>query len=174
MVAGMALAQRRHRLSRRATADMLRLGDGLLFNAPGEAPTGELAQIDPLSLPDLAQEHSRAVVRGMLRRLRSTGIPTWRGLEGRVRQGRSAGGLSYACRIVRTIGPGGAPRTGEREVDPKEAEVVRSIFADFAAGRSPGAIAKDLNLASSLVFALRMQGRKVAELCPDAPRRRNL
>ena len=42
---------------------------------------------------------------------------TRRGLEGRVRQGRSAGGLSYGYRIVRTIGPDGAPTTGEREVD---------------------------------------------------------
>ena len=70
---------------------------------------------------------------------------TRRGLEGRVRQGRSAGGLSYGYRIVRAIGPDGAPTTGEREVDAKEAEVVRGVFAAFAAGKSPRAIAKDLN-----------------------------
>jgi site-specific DNA recombinase len=70
---------------------------------------------------------------------------TRRGLEGRVRQGRSAGGLSYGYRIVRAIGPDGAPTTGEREVDENEAEVVRSIFAAFASGKSPRAIAKDLN-----------------------------
>ena len=70
---------------------------------------------------------------------------TRRGLEGRVRQGRSAGGLSYGYRILRTIGPDGAPTTGEREVDAKEAEVVRGIFAAFASGKSPRAIAKDLN-----------------------------
>ena len=35
--------------------------------------------------------------------------------------------------------------TGEREIDEYEAEVVRSIFAAFADGKSPRAIAKDLN-----------------------------
>ena len=70
---------------------------------------------------------------------------TKRGLEGRVRQGRSAGGISYGYRIVRRIGPDGAPTTGEREVDEREAEVVRSIFASFASGKSSRAIAKDLN-----------------------------
>ena len=40
---------------------------------------------------------------------------TRRGLEGRVRQGRSAGGISYGYRIVRATGPDGAPTTGERE-----------------------------------------------------------
>ena len=62
-----------------------------------------------------------------------------------MRQGRSAGGLSYGYRIVRTIGPDGAPTTGEREVDAKEAKVVRDVFAAFASGKSPRAIAKDLN-----------------------------
>jgi DNA invertase Pin-like site-specific DNA recombinase len=70
---------------------------------------------------------------------------TRRGLEGRVRQGRSAGGISYGYRIVRSIGRDGAPTTGEREIDEREAEVVRGIFAAFASGKSPRAIAKDLN-----------------------------
>jgi site-specific DNA recombinase len=77
--------------------------------------------------------------------LKDSAQKTRRGLHGRVRQGRSTGGLPYRYRIVRTIGPEGAPTTGEREVEPKEAEVARSIFADFGAGKSPRAIAKDLN-----------------------------
>ena len=70
---------------------------------------------------------------------------TKRGLEGRVRQGRSEGGISYGYRIVRAVGPDGAPARGEREVDENEAKVVRSIFAAFASGNSPRTIAKDLN-----------------------------
>ena len=70
---------------------------------------------------------------------------TRRGLEGRVRQGRSAGGISYGYRIVRSIGPDGAPTTGEREVDENEAGVVCRVFAEFASGASPRAIAKALN-----------------------------
>lgn len=68
-----------------------------------------------------------------------------RGLEGRVRQGRSAGGLSYGYRVVRSVEPDGALTTGERQIDPSEAEVVRRIFANFLRGESPRAIAKDLN-----------------------------
>ena len=104
---------------------------GVLLVTIGEGEISELhvglkGAMSALYLKDLAQK-------------------TRRGLEGRVRQGRSAGGLSYGYRIVRAIGPDGAPTTGEREVDENEAEVVRSIFAAFASGKSPRGIAKDLN-----------------------------
>jgi DNA invertase Pin-like site-specific DNA recombinase len=70
---------------------------------------------------------------------------TRRGLEGRVRQGLSAGGLAYGYRIVRAIGPDGLPTTGEREIAPEEADVVRGVFSAFAAGQSPRTIAHELN-----------------------------
>ena len=101
---------------------LLTIGEGEI----SELHVGLKGAMSALYLKDLAQK-------------------TRRGLEGRVRQGRSAGGLSYGYRIVRTIGPDGAPTTGEREVNENEAEVVRSIFAAFASGRSPRGIAKDLN-----------------------------
>ena len=96
---------------------------GVLLITIGEGEISELhvglkGAMSALYLKDLAQK-------------------TRRGLEGRVRQGRSAGGLSYGYRIVRTIGPDGAPTTGEREVDAKEAEVVRGIFAAFASRQEP-------------------------------------
>ncbi len=71
---------------------------------------------------------------------------TRRGLEGRVRQGRSGGGLSYGYRVVRgPIGRDGEFERGLREIDPVQAAVVRRIFDAFAAGDSPIAIAKALN-----------------------------
>jgi len=71
---------------------------------------------------------------------------TRRGLEGRVRQGRSGGGVSYGYRIVRgPIDRHGEFERGLREIDPTQAEVVRRIFRDYAAGLSAIRIAHQLN-----------------------------
>ncbi|WP_287255874.1 recombinase family protein [Mesorhizobium sp.] len=70
---------------------------------------------------------------------------THRGLEGRVRQGRSAGGLSYGYDVDRSFGGDGLPKTGDRAINPAEAAIVRRIFSDFAAGKSPRTIATQLN-----------------------------
>ena len=61
-----------------------------------------------------------------------------RGMAGVVRAGRHAGGRPYGYRVV----PG---HRGELKVVEEEAEVVRRIFAAFAAGRPPREIAGDLN-----------------------------
>ena len=63
---------------------------------------------------------------------------TRRGLEGRVREGRSGGGICYGYDLV----PGDV---GARRINAAEAAVVRRIFHDYAIGRSPRAIAKALN-----------------------------
>jgi DNA invertase Pin-like site-specific DNA recombinase len=68
---------------------------------------------------------------------------TRRGLRGRVELGKSGGGLCYGYRVRRAKHDGMA--TGEREIVPAEAEVIRRIFRDYAAGVSPKAIAKQLN-----------------------------
>jgi site-specific DNA recombinase len=62
---------------------------------------------------------------------------TRRGMLGRVREGLSAGGLTY----------GYAPGTtkGERIIVEQEALVVQRIFEEYAAGRSPRRIAEGLN-----------------------------
>jgi site-specific DNA recombinase len=98
---------------------LLTIGEGEI----SELHVGLKGAMSALYLKDLAQK-------------------TRRGLEGRVREGRSAGGLSYGYRVARGAG---AEATGERVIDPTEADVVRGVFADFAAGRSPRAIAKALN-----------------------------
>jgi DNA invertase Pin-like site-specific DNA recombinase len=61
-----------------------------------------------------------------------------RGMAGVLRGGRSAGGRCYGYRPV--LG-----RPGELAIIEEEADVVRRIFAAYAAGRSPRDIAGDLN-----------------------------
>jgi site-specific DNA recombinase len=70
---------------------------------------------------------------------------TRRGLEGRVRQGRSGGGLCYGYDVVREIDGRGEPVHGGRTINEAEAAIVRRIFKDYGNGRSPRAIAKALN-----------------------------
>ncbi|WOF42414.1 recombinase family protein [Sphingopyxis indica] len=70
---------------------------------------------------------------------------THRGLRGRVEKGFSAGPNAYGYRIVRRLNGEGELVRGEREVDPAEALVVERIFREFASGKSPRAIARDLN-----------------------------
>ena len=70
-----------------------------------------------------------------------------RGLEGRVRAGRSGGGLCYGYTVVRQLAANGEAETGLRQINEAEASIVRRIFAEFAAGKGPRAIARDLNSA---------------------------
>ena len=70
---------------------------------------------------------------------------TRRGLEGRVRAGKSGGGLCFGYRVVGGVDASGEPITGERTIDEAEAEIVCGIFRRFAAGEGPRAIARALN-----------------------------
>jgi len=60
-----------------------------------------------------------------------------RGHNGRVREGKFPGAVTYGYR--RVLG-----KPGEREIDPEQAEVVRRIFREYAAGTSPRTIAHGL------------------------------
>src|SRR5262249_28085320 len=68
-----------------------------------------------------------------------------RGLEGRVREGRSGGGLCFGYDVVRERDPRGEPTHGGRSINDAEAAIVRRIFAAFVNGQSPRAIALALN-----------------------------
>lgn len=68
-----------------------------------------------------------------------------RGQKGRALVGQPGGGLSYGYRVVRRFDEKGKPVTGERTIALGEAEVIRRVFREYASGKSPQAIAKDLN-----------------------------
>lgn len=70
---------------------------------------------------------------------------THRGQRGRVEKGFSAGAVGYGYRMIRRLSSEGELVRGEREIDPAQALIVNRVFREFAAGKSPRAIARDLN-----------------------------
>ena len=70
---------------------------------------------------------------------------TRRGIRGRVELGKSGGGLCYGYQVRRVISLGDPAATGDREIVQVQAEVIRRIFRDYAAGVSPKALTKRLN-----------------------------
>ncbi|SMD14070.1 recombinase family protein, partial [Primorskyibacter flagellatus] len=68
---------------------------------------------------------------------------TKRGLEGKHADGLNAGGKAYGYRVRRT--PEGVIDKGQLEIIETEALVVRRIFREYAAGKSPIKIAAGLN-----------------------------
>jgi DNA invertase Pin-like site-specific DNA recombinase len=114
------------RLSR-SQSDIARLFELLAFSG---------VQIQTLSGGPVTELHIG--LEGTMNRLFlvELGKKTRRGLEGRVRAGFSAGGRCYGYRIA---------GKGELAIDEREAEVVRRIFRDYAAGQSAIRIAKALN-----------------------------
>ena len=84
----------------------------------------------------------------------ATATRTRRGQRGRILAGYHAGGAPYGYRSrpVHADKPGDPPGTGpvvgfELVVHPEEAKVVRRVFREYAGGKSPRAIAADLNAA---------------------------
>jgi site-specific DNA recombinase len=70
---------------------------------------------------------------------------TRRGLRGRVEAGKSGGGNSFGYDVVRRLDAEGMPVRGERRINAAQAGIIRRIFNDYAAGKAPQAIAKQLN-----------------------------
>ena len=77
--------------------------------------------------------------------LKDLAAKTHRGLEGRVREGRSGGGLCYGYDVIREQDARGEPIHGGRRFNAAEAEIVRRIFREFASGKAPREIARGLN-----------------------------
>ena len=77
--------------------------------------------------------------------LRQLAEKTHRGLEGRVKAGKSAGGISYGYRVDRQPLTDGTWTTGDRVINPTEAAIVERIFTEYDRGRSARAIAIGLN-----------------------------
>ena len=92
----------------------------------GELHVGLKGTMNALFLKDLAQKVRR-------------------GLEGRVREGRSGGGLCFGYDLVREYDARGEPIRGARKINDVEAAVVRRIFSLYLGGESPRAIAHILN-----------------------------
>ena len=69
------------------------------------------------------------------------GKKTRRGLLARVKAGRSGGGRCYGYQVAR----GADDERGLLDIDQEQAEVIRRIFTDYAAGKSPRLIAHALN-----------------------------
>ncbi len=78
--------------------------------------------------------------------LKDLAIKTRRGQRGRVEAGKIPGGNSYGYNIVRRILDNGSVSTGEREINPDQATIVRRIFAEYAGGLAPRRIAARLNV----------------------------
>jgi DNA invertase Pin-like site-specific DNA recombinase len=68
---------------------------------------------------------------------------TWRGQLGRALKGKLPGGHAFGYDVVTPDNNDGG--AGERRINDAEAVVVRRIFEEFAAGRSPREIATRLN-----------------------------
>ncbi|MFD1199148.1 recombinase family protein [Brucella gallinifaecis] len=77
--------------------------------------------------------------------LKDLAAKTHRGIRGRVEDGKSGGGLCFGYNVVKQLDARGDPIRGDREINEAEANVVRRIFREFAAGVGPRTIARKLN-----------------------------
>ena len=68
-----------------------------------------------------------------------------RGLRGRVALGKAGGGNSYGYDVVKQFASDGEPVRGDRKINEAEASIVRRIYGDYSAGKSPKKIAFELN-----------------------------
>lgn len=122
--------------------------------------------IDIIAVHDGRADQIQVGIRGLVSALYITDLKhkIRRGMGGVVADGRVAGGKAYGYRPV----PG---RPGEPEIDEAQAEVVRRIFAEYAAGRQPREIAAGLN--ADLIPPPRKGGTWNASTINGSPSRQN-
>jgi site-specific DNA recombinase len=96
-------------------------------------------QLHATSLGEIT--HIHVAIMGMMAQhtLKDLGEKTKRGQLGRILKGKAAGGLGYGYRVRLDGEP------GERTIVEHEADIVRRSLREFADGKSPEAIARDLN-----------------------------
>jgi len=70
---------------------------------------------------------------------------TRRGIEGCVLNGKSGGGRAYGYEIARSHDEDGERIKGEFTINDAEANIIRQIYQEYVNGKSPRAIAIDLN-----------------------------
>ena len=100
----------------------------------------QFAGVQLIAVNDGAADQIKIGVRGIVGALYLTDLrnKTRRGLEGKLRAGMRAGGLPYGYRPI-------AGQPGEHDIFEPEAEIVRRIFREYAAGATPRTIAYGLN-----------------------------
>ncbi len=77
--------------------------------------------------------------------LKDLAAKTHRGLRGRIEQGKSGGGIVYGYDAVKTLDANGELIRGDRQINIVEAKTVRRIFEWYVQGKSPKAMAAQLN-----------------------------
>src|SRR6267378_4179818 len=93
----------------------------------------------------------QADVATLFKHLRFAGVQIVTLAEGEISElhvglkGKAGGGLCYGYDVVKRTDSEGEPVRGERKINEAEAAIVCRIFREFAAGKSPRAIATDLN-----------------------------
>jgi site-specific DNA recombinase len=137
------LAARRREIDAIVAEDSSRLWRNLAEQAPRLAELSDLG-VDVITA-DLDTRHESAEIMGAIGgAMASTyrkeiGRRTRRGLEGKARAGKSAGGRSYGYISAAAAGK------EQRAVDPEQAAIVRRIFEMYAEGSSAKTIAATLN-----------------------------
>jgi site-specific DNA recombinase len=136
-------AARRHQVDVIVAEDTSRLWRLLAEQAPRLAELADLGVHVVTHDVDTRQESAAvmsAVLGSMAEQYRKEiGRRTRRGLEGRARIGKCAGGRAYG------YVPPAMSASGQIEIEPQQAQVVREIYSMYAGGWSPKAIAAELN-----------------------------